>query len=319
MARLGGMGSDSMSTPSAGLASILIDHKLTSNGRANVLLGLVEAVAPQSAFIASSPESSLSEADIGADDPDELKEEDVWAAETGSWQPDLSNPLKTKENSNDGSGASVSTAKRLGVGLGFGMEEDVGTVDILGLGLKGKRRENGSLGEAMLGHGKQRVNGGEVVRSSSRRRERGSGVADAFVNGGFCRHARPLESSTSSHCKMPSCRSSASWMIPQLGGVGKHSSRRHAERQSAPVEVPDWSKIMAKQHKGQTMAVMDDGEEGDKDDDDDRLPPHELLARESARSQRTTFSVCEGQGRTLKGRDLSRVRDAVWSQMGFAD
>lgn len=57
----------------------------------------------------------------------------------------------------------------------------------------------------------------------------------------------------------------------------------------------------------------------DKDEDDERLPPHELLAREYARSHRTTFSVCEGLGRTLKGRDLSRVRNAVWSQMGFAD
>ncbi|CBI23248.3 unnamed protein product, partial [Vitis vinifera] len=28
-------------------------------------------------------------------------------------------------------------------------------------------------------------------------------------------------------------------------------------------------------------------------------------------------SVLEGVGRTLKGRDMSRVRDAVWSQTGF--
>jgi hypothetical protein len=27
--------------------------------------------------------------------------------------------------------------------------------------------------------------------------------------------------------------------------------------------------------------------------------------------------VVEGVGRTLKGRDMSRVRDAVWSQTGF--
>jgi hypothetical protein len=65
---------------------------------------------------------------------------------------------------------------------------------------------------------------------------------------------------------------------------------------------------------------------GDDDEDEDeemgghgRLPPHELLAKEYARSQRTSFSVCEGLGRTLKGRDLSRVRNAVWNQLGFAD
>jgi len=27
--------------------------------------------------------------------------------------------------------------------------------------------------------------------------------------------------------------------------------------------------------------------------------------------------VVEGAGRTLKGRDMSRVRDAVWSRTGF--
>ncbi|URD85758.1 hypothetical protein MUK42_27986 [Musa troglodytarum] len=28
-------------------------------------------------------------------------------------------------------------------------------------------------------------------------------------------------------------------------------------------------------------------------------------------------SVFEGVGRTLKGRDMSRLRDTVWSQTGF--
>jgi hypothetical protein len=80
---------------------------------------------------------------------------------------------------------------------------------------------------------------------------------------------------------------------------------------------------VAKKSRGRkTASVMNgdsDDEKEDDDDEDERLPPHELVAREYARSQRTTFSVCEGQGRTLKGRDLSRVRNAVWSQMGFAD
>ena len=78
----------------------------------------------------------------------------------------------------------------------------------------------------------------------------------------------------------------------------------------------------AKKAKGRKAGIINDdsdNDKGDDDDDDERLPPHELVAREYARSQRTTFSVCEGQGRTLKGRDLSRVRNAVWSQMGFAD
>ncbi|CAN4121319.1 unnamed protein product [Withania somnifera] len=52
-------------------------------------------------------------------------------------------------------------------------------------------------------------------------------------------------------------------------------------------------------------------------DDDEMLPPHEIVARGSARSPKTTFSMLEGAGRTLKGRDLRRVRNAIFRQTGF--
>ncbi|CAI0407204.1 unnamed protein product [Linum tenue] len=56
----------------------------------------------------------------------------------------------------------------------------------------------------------------------------------------------------------------------------------------------------------------------DDDDSDGMVPPHEYLAREYARGRKSGgASVFEGVGRTLKGRDLRRVRDAVWSQTGF--
>ena len=76
------------------------------------------------------------------------------------------------------------------------------------------------------------------------------------------------------------------------------------------------------QARGKMNCCMEDAHCKHEEEDeahDERLPPHEFLAQEYARSQRTSFSVCEGLGRTLKGRDLSRVRNAVWSQMGFAD
>lgn len=61
------------------------------------------------------------------------------------------------------------------------------------------------------------------------------------------------------------------------------------------------------------------------DDDDDiggdeeMLPPHEIVARGSGVSPKTTFSVLEGVGRTLKGRDLCQVRNAVLRRTGFLD
>ncbi|KAL7247751.1 hypothetical protein ACSBR2_002621 [Camellia fascicularis] len=71
-------------------------------------------------------------------------------------------------------------------------------------------------------------------------------------------------------------------------------------QQSAPVRVP----IMQK--KVRNVVELDD------EDDEEMLPPHEIVARGSARSPKTTFSVLEGAGRTLKGRDQRQVRNAVW-------
>ena len=49
------------------------------------------------------------------------------------------------------------------------------------------------------------------------------------------------------------------------------------------------------------------------------VPPHELLAKQGAKNGHAsmTFSVTEGAGRTLKGREICKVRDAVWKQTGF--
>ncbi|MQM00125.1 hypothetical protein Taro_032855 [Colocasia esculenta] len=79
--------------------------------------------------------------------------------------------------------------------------------------------------------------------------------------------------------------------------------------QSLPVNVPV---VPRRQRRGPV-------EEADEDegDDEEMLPPHEMVARKN--SPLTTFSVLEGVGRTLKGRDLRRVRNAVWRQTGFVD
>ncbi|KAG6473942.1 uncharacterized protein LOC122026599 [Zingiber officinale] len=73
---------------------------------------------------------------------------------------------------------------------------------------------------------------------------------------------------------------------------------------SAPVEVPAWTRL----HR------VEDEEEAEFGG---WMPPHEYLARAKGRSGGTTRSVLEGAGRTLKGRDMSRVRDAVWNRTGF--
>ncbi|CAL4894458.1 unnamed protein product [Urochloa decumbens] len=50
------------------------------------------------------------------------------------------------------------------------------------------------------------------------------------------------------------------------------------------------------------------------------VPPHvELAARRRCPEGRAAASVCVGQGRTLKGRDLQSVRNAVLRMTGFLE
>lgn len=92
---------------------------------------------------------------------------------------------------------------------------------------------------------------------------------------------------------------------------------------SLPVNIPDWSKILKDEYREHSKRESDeDGGGGRDDDDEDKeeeyyglVPPHEYLAMRRGAS----FSVHEGIGRTLKGRDLRRVRNAIWKKVGFED
>ncbi|KAK6149759.1 hypothetical protein DH2020_017284 [Rehmannia glutinosa] len=93
---------------------------------------------------------------------------------------------------------------------------------------------------------------------------------------------------------------------PQDNAV--ESPRGHHVATSAPVNVPDWSKI----YRVDSVESLPDWD--DSVNESELVPPHEYLARSRRMAANSVF---EGVGRTLKGRDLSRVRDAVWSQTGF--
>ncbi|KAK2970468.1 hypothetical protein RJ640_006059 [Escallonia rubra] len=77
---------------------------------------------------------------------------------------------------------------------------------------------------------------------------------------------------------------------------------------SLPVNIPDWAKILKEDYKDNRRRDSDDDVDGeDLEEGGDRVPPHEFLARQFARTGIASFSVHEGIGRTLKGRDLSRI------------
>ncbi|GMY25289.1 hypothetical protein FCV25MIE_20531 [Fagus crenata] len=95
----------------------------------------------------------------------------------------------------------------------------------------------------------------------------------------------------------------------------QNQNQNQLRRQSAPMKVPVLAKAMSKNKNGMLADVAD----VDDIDDDEMLPPHEIVARGSGVSPKTTFSVLEGVGRTLKGRDLRQVRNAIWRKTGFLD
>ncbi|GAB2298871.1 hypothetical protein Dimus_032949 [Dionaea muscipula] len=103
-----------------------------------------------------------------------------------------------------------------------------------------------------------------------------------------------------------------------VGGVGDPPPpRRHHMATSAPVNVPDWNRIL-RVNSVESLQESDDceGSNGvdDLESEEGWAPPHEYLARSRKSAAMSAF---EGVGRTLKGRDMSRLRDAVWSQTGF--
>uniref|UniRef100_A0A0E0KTD4 Uncharacterized protein n=1 Tax=Oryza punctata TaxID=4537 RepID=A0A0E0KTD4_ORYPU len=83
--------------------------------------------------------------------------------------------------------------------------------------------------------------------------------------------------------------------------------------QSAPVAVPAWPKATDSDRR--RRGVQHEALNDEYDDDELVVPPHEMAARRAA----AAASVMEGAGRTLKGRDLRRVRNAVWRTTGFLD
>lgn len=163
------------------------------------------------------------------------------------------------------------------------------------------------------------------------------------------KYEKSIESSFSVTRNLPS----AARMIPRATSSGSSSNNSSHEakvvQQSAPVNIPDWSKFCKNKSKKNASSFHQEHHDDDDDDDDHdhesnddnyhgvvnddsddefeneggdyyyKLPPHELIARRLARSQISSFSVFEGIGRKLKGRDLSKVRNAVLIKTGFLE
>ncbi|KAF8707259.1 hypothetical protein HU200_030266 [Digitaria exilis] len=97
---------------------------------------------------------------------------------------------------------------------------------------------------------------------------------------------------------------SAARPIPEAAALAASGMAR-----SAPVRIPS-----EPSRRGRWAQVAAQGGGWD-DAGEAMVPPHEIVARRAAAHS----SVLEGAGRTLKGRDLRRVRNAVLRRTGFLD
>ncbi|KAE8817622.1 hypothetical protein D1007_04725 [Hordeum vulgare] len=92
------------------------------------------------------------------------------------------------------------------------------------------------------------------------------------------------------------------------------AARRPACSSSAPMGIPVMIRPAATMYQGSWARRYhsDDGTAST------FVAPHEMVARRRCASEEER-SVCVGQGRTLKGRDLRSVRTAVLRMTGFLE
>ncbi|PON54617.1 Senescence regulator [Parasponia andersonii] len=80
---------------------------------------------------------------------------------------------------------------------------------------------------------------------------------------------------------------------------------------SMPVNIPADNVLRFKKNTNDSYEWGDDQEE--------LVPPHLIVKRRIAGGNMMAYSVCTGNGRTLKGRDLSQVRNSILRMTGFLE
>ncbi|KAL7089235.1 hypothetical protein ACP275_13G176700 [Erythranthe tilingii] len=94
----------------------------------------------------------------------------------------------------------------------------------------------------------------------------------------------------------------------------KQINNKNSAAAAAPVSIPE------NVSRNSWLRYIDQSDFAGDDDDGggEMVPPHIIVGRRVA-GKMMAFSVCTGNGRTLKGRDLSRVRNSVLRMTGFLE
>uniref|UniRef100_A0A5B7B696 Senescence regulator n=1 Tax=Davidia involucrata TaxID=16924 RepID=A0A5B7B696_DAVIN len=86
--------------------------------------------------------------------------------------------------------------------------------------------------------------------------------------------------------------------------------KRKKKKNSIPVDIPQ-------NVQGNSWFQCVESDFFKDDSDGELVPPHVIVGRRIA--GKVAFSVCTGNGRTLKGRDLSEVRNSILRMTGFLE
>ncbi|KAK1368393.1 putative senescence regulator S40 [Heracleum sosnowskyi] len=147
---------------------------------------------------------------------------------------------------------------------------------------------------------------------------------------------KSLTSSSSTSCLSAAWHSPSlatpKMMIPKAKNMVNEGDNLALQRSSAPLKIPDWYNLQ-KANKRCTGLDDDNGkyimnngyeklletEDDEEGEDEQMIPPHEYIAKKTARTRIASHSMCEGVGRTLKGRDLCKLRNAILTQTGFLE
>ncbi|KAL7212673.1 hypothetical protein ACSBR2_015369 [Camellia fascicularis] len=94
----------------------------------------------------------------------------------------------------------------------------------------------------------------------------------------------------------------------------KKPKQRKKKNNSVPVNIPE------KVSGNSWFQCVESDFFDDDDDGGEFVPPHVILSRRRRIYEgKMAFSVCSGNGRTLKGRDLSQVRNSILRMTGFLE
>ncbi|PSS02970.1 Collagen alpha-1(XIX) chain like [Actinidia chinensis var. chinensis] len=91
----------------------------------------------------------------------------------------------------------------------------------------------------------------------------------------------------------------------------KPKPKRRRQKNSIPINIPEHV-------SGNSWFPCVDSDFFDHEERGEIVPPHVIVGQRTF-DGKVAFSVCSGNGRTLKGRNLSQVRNSILRMTGFLE